>query len=49
MAEKSKSDGKDEADPYANDPFFKRVFDVISELDGRTQNVWYWAEVDLRS
>jgi hypothetical protein len=27
MAEESKSDGKDEADQYANDPFFKRIFD----------------------
>lgn len=29
MAEENKSDGKDahETDPYANDPFFKRIFD----------------------
>lgn len=27
MTEENKSDGKDETDPYANDPFFKRIFD----------------------
>jgi hypothetical protein len=29
MVEENKPDGKDagEADPYANDPFFKRIFD----------------------
>mgnify|MGYP001106147082 CR=1 FL=1 len=27
MTEENKSDGKDQTDPYAHDPFFKRIFD----------------------